>query len=100
MKLVFICNQGQNRSKTAEEIFKDKHETKSAGLYNNLVTEEQLTWADTIIVFEEHQRSEIAKRFPKQYLQKRILCWEISDTYYYRQRELVEVLKEKFLKIC
>jgi len=34
MKLLFICNQNLNRSKTAEELFKGKYNTKSAGLYN------------------------------------------------------------------
>ncbi|MEK6949665.1 MAG: phosphotyrosine protein phosphatase, partial [Nanoarchaeota archaeon] len=74
MKILFICNQNQNRSKTAENIFKGKFETKSAGLYNEKpVTAKQLSWADTIIVMDEEQRREVAKRFPKQYMQKRIL---------------------------
>ena len=69
MNVLFICNQNENRSKTAEEIFKDRFKTKSAGLYNTKpVTEKQISWADTIIVMEEAQRSEIANRFPKQYM--------------------------------
>ena len=31
MKVLFICNQNQNRSKTAENMFKGKFETKSEG---------------------------------------------------------------------
>ena len=55
MKVLFICNQNQNRSKTAEELFKNKFLTKSAGLFNEQpVTEKQLSWADTIVVMEEH----------------------------------------------
>ena len=74
MKVLFICNQGKHRSKTAERLFNGKFETLSAGLFNETpVTEKQLSWADVIIVMEEFQRSEIAKRFPKQYLQKKIL---------------------------
>ena len=66
MKVLFICNQNQNRSKTAEELFKNKFKTKSAGLYNEKpVTEKQIGWADVIVVMEDSQRSEIAKRFPK-----------------------------------
>ncbi len=72
MKILFICNQNQNRSKTAEEIFKGRFETKSAGLYNESpVTEEQLEWADAVFVMEEEQRHELAKRFPKQYREMR-----------------------------
>jgi protein-tyrosine-phosphatase len=43
MNVLFICNQNQNRSKTAEHIFKKLFNTKSAGLYNdNPVTEDEL----------------------------------------------------------
>ena len=96
MKVLFICNQNQNRSKTAESLFKDKFETKSAGLYDaKPVTEKQLSWADVVIVMEDAQRSELAKRFPKQYMQKRILSLDIPDIYYYDQPDLVRVLKSK-----
>lgn len=94
MKLLFICNQNENRSKTAEELFKDKFSTKSAGLYNEKpVTEKQIAWADTIIVMEDAQRSEIAQRFPKLYAQKRILSLNIPDIYSYNQPKLREILK-------
>ncbi len=96
MKILFICNQNQNRSKTAEEIFKGIFKTKSAGLYNaRPVTEKQLSWADTIVVMEEEQRAEIARRFPKHYMQKRILSLDIPDVYHYNEPELVEALKSK-----
>ncbi len=96
MKLLFICNQNKNRSKTAEEIFKDKFETKSAGLYNiSPVTENQISWADKIVVMEDFQRSEIAKRFPKQYIKKQIISLEIPDIYNYNNPELIKMLKSK-----
>ena len=96
MKVIFICNQNENRSKTAEEIFKDKLDTKSAGLYNEYpITEKQLTWADLVVVMEDEQRQELAKRFPRQYLKKRILSLNIPDIYYYNQPELINILKSK-----
>ena len=96
MNVLFICNQNQNRSKTAEEIFKDRFNTKSAGLYNSRpVTEKQISWADMVIVMEESQRSEIARRFPKQYLLKRILSMDIPDVFHYNQPELIEILNAK-----
>jgi len=64
MKVLFICNQNQNRSKTAEHLFKKKFEAKSAWLYNaKPVTKKQLSWAGVIIVMEDAQRVEIVKRF-------------------------------------
>jgi len=96
MKVLFVCNQNQNRSKTAEEIFKDRFQTKSAGLYNaSPVTAKQLSWADVIVVMEDGQRAEIAKRFPKQYMQKRIISLDIPDIYHYNQSELINMLNYK-----
>jgi len=96
MKVFFICNQNQHRSKTAEYVFKNKFETKSAGLYNDRpVTKKQLSWADVIIVMEDEQRSEIAKRFPKEYMQKKILSLNIQNIYAYNQPELIEILNSK-----
>ncbi len=94
MKILFICNQNKNRSKTAEKIFSNVFSTKSAGLYNNNpVTAEQLSWADTIIVMEDEQRSELAKRFPQIYLQKRILSLDIPDIFNYNTPKLIENLR-------
>lgn len=96
MNILFSCNQNENRSKTAEKLFKDRFKTKSAGLYNlKPVTRKQLQWANTIIVMEEHQRHEIAMRFPDVYMQKRILSMDIPDIYHYNQLELIDVLKSK-----
>ena len=99
-RLLFICNQNQNRSKTAEEIFKNKFETKSAGLFNEKpVSEKELNWADIIFVMEDFQRGEIAKRFPKLYMEKIFLSLNIPDIYYYNQPELVEELRNKLNKL-
>ncbi len=100
MKVLFICNQNQNRSKTAEELFKDRFNTKSAGLYNiTPVTEKEISWAEVIVVMEDFQRREIAKRFPKQYLFKRIISLNVPDTYYYNQKELIDVLNSKITEL-
>jgi predicted protein tyrosine phosphatase len=100
MKVLFICNQNQDRSTTAEELFQDRFETKSAGLYNTTpVTVDELAWADSVLVMEDHQRAEIAKRFPKLYLEKRILCLDVEDRYHYQQPELVKELQSKVMHV-
>lgn len=96
MKILFICNQNQNRSRTAAELFRGRFETKSAGLFNEQpVTEKEIAWADTVVVMEDWHRSEIAKRFPNEYMKKRILSLDIPDIYHYHQPELVELLESK-----
>ncbi len=95
MNVLFICNQNQNRSKTAEHLFKDKYQTKSAGLYNeNPVDESQIAWADLVVVMEEHQREELSRRYPRLCLQKQIITLGIPDVYTYNQPELIQQLKE------
>lgn len=96
MNVLFICNQNIHRSKTAEYVFKDRFVTRSAGLYNNHpVTNEELLWADLVIVMEDQQRTELAQRFPRQYLQKQIISIDIPDIYCYNQKELVELLESR-----
>ena len=101
MNVLFICNQNENRSKTAEDLFKGKFKTKSAGLYNEKpLTEKQLSWANLVVVMEDGQRTEISRRFPKLYMQKKILSLNIPDTYYYKQPELVSALKSKIKELA
>lgn len=96
MKVLFVCNQNENRSKTAEMLFKDRFETKSAGLFNDSpVSGSDIEWADTVIVMEDSQRSEIAKCFPKQYMQKKIISLNIPNIYRYEQPELIKTLNSK-----
>lgn len=95
MHLLFICNQGMHRSRTAAELFSNDHVTDYAGVYGNLLREEQLRAADIVFVMEEHQRRFIAEQFPHLYLKKQILLLDIPDIYGYEQQELRELLKER-----
>ncbi len=96
MKVLFICNQNQNRSRKAALLFRDRFETKSAGLYNKTpVDKEQLSWADLIVVMEDAQRNELGQRFPEEYLKKRILSLDVPDIYSFEQPELDEILNNK-----
>ena len=96
MNVLFVCNQNENRSKTAAELFKDKFNTKSAGLYSqHMVSAKEILWSDVVVVMEEEQRSEIAKRFPKEYLQKRVLSFDIPDIYHHKNPQLIKELNTK-----
>ena len=83
-----------HRSKTAEHLFRERFETRSAGLWNESpVTKEQLEWADFVIVMEDGQKSEIGRRFPD--LNKRVISLNIPDIFKYNDRSLVTILKSK-----
>jgi predicted protein tyrosine phosphatase len=99
MKLLFICNANMSRSPTAEELFREKHETKSAGLLSrkNPVTKELLEWADKVFVVEAWQKHEIQNRFPGISPEK-IINLDIPNKYFYMQPELQETIKKKTKK--
>lgn len=100
MKVLFICNQNKNRSKTAEDLFSDRFETRSAGLYNEKpVTSKELLWADVVAVMDEGQRSELGRRFPKEYLQKKIVSLEVPDVYKAGQAALKEALSKRIKEL-
>ncbi len=98
MRVLFVCNQGRHRSRTAAELFHGRFQTRYAGVYSEErpVTAALLSWADVVVVMEDHQRQEISEQFPKEYGQKRILSLDIPDVYGYQQPELVDRLKERF----
>jgi predicted protein tyrosine phosphatase len=100
MKVLFICNQNQNRSKTAEVIFKDRFETRSARLFNEYpVTISDIDWADLVVVMEDFQRTELSNRFPRQYMNKRILSMQILDVYNYYEDDLIKILEKNYLEL-
>jgi len=99
-KLLFICHSNQNRSPTAEQIFKEnkKLSVKSAGLYEGskrFVDEELVEWADMIFVMEDYQKTELLRRFPKVSKHKPIIVLDIEDVYDYMELKLISLLKEK-----
>ncbi len=96
MKLLFICNANMSRSPTAEEVFREEHETKSAGLISrkNPVTKELLEWAEKVFVVEEWQKHELHNRFPD-INSRKIINLDIPNNYYYMQPELQELIQQK-----
>ena len=98
MKILFVCNQGKYRSKTAAELWRSTHddETDYTGIYSEDNIKKKIEWADLIIVMENHQRIWISEHFPELYLKKKFLCIDIPDQYFYMEPGLVKSLKEKF----
>lgn len=96
MKALFVCNFNMNRSKTAEDLFRDKFQTRSAGLFGGeLVTADMLLWADVVFVMDEDQKIEVESRFPSLQLKKKIISLDISNSYYYNSPNLIILLKKR-----
>jgi predicted protein tyrosine phosphatase len=105
--ILFVCSANKDRSKTAEDYF-SKHYPNlsfdSAGtnkntcnkLGTNYISEEQLYLADKVFVMENKHLKAIKELFGNKYYSK-ITVLNISDIYKYGSKELIEILKAKFI---
>lgn len=98
MKLLFVCTANQERSPTAEDIFKDVKnvKVKSAGtdrFARVIINKRLVDWADRIYVMEDFHRDFIVKKWP--HTAKKIVVLGIPDVYFRGDPELIRLLKEK-----
>ncbi len=104
-KILFICSANKDRSKTADDYFSKNYSDclfDSAGtnkkicfqIGSNYIEEQQLEWADRILVMETKHKKIIQDLFGHQY-SKKIEVLNIKDIYSYGDQELIEVLVEK-----
>jgi predicted protein tyrosine phosphatase len=96
--LLFICSQNKLRSPTAEAVFAEYAgvEVDSAGLNNDAevpLSEEQLEWADVILVMERAHRERLNRKFGHALSGKRIAVLNIPDDYEYIDEDLIRILK-------
>jgi predicted protein tyrosine phosphatase len=97
-RILFLCSRNKLRSPTAEAIFADNQaiEVDSAGLNNDAevpLSEEQVLWADLIIVMEKVHRNRLNLKFKSSLAGKRIAVLNIPDEYDYMDPALVALLK-------
>jgi predicted protein tyrosine phosphatase len=97
--ILVICGRNKRRSRTAEHIFKNdsRFNVRSAGLSpqsNRKIYENDLHWADLVLVMEADQKAKIRK--VNQYLElPSIEVLDIADDYEFMDDELVEALTVK-----
>ena len=96
--VLFLCSQNKLRSPTAEVVFSAHPgvEVDSAGLNNDAevpLSEEQIEWADLILVMETAHRSRLNGKFKHALAGKRIAVLNIPDNYEYMDPALVNLLK-------
>lgn len=97
-RILFLCSQNKLRSPTAEAVFADHPaiEVDSAGLNHDAevpLSEEQLSWADLIIVMEKAHRNRLNSKFRGALAGKRIAVLDIPDLYDYMEPSLIALLK-------
>jgi predicted protein tyrosine phosphatase len=100
-RVLFVCTANQQRSPTAEAIYRDdpRFEVRSAGthtLANRQVTQDQVRWADLIVVMEERHARAIESSFREELGETPVLVLGIPDVYGYMDRTLQREIRERF----
>ena len=97
MNALFICSKNQWRSPTAERIFCNQMNTRSAGTSKqakHVVSTRDILWADHIFVMEYHHKQRLFEHFHKILGHKKITVLDIPDEYPYMHPDLVELLTQ------
>jgi protein-tyrosine phosphatase len=97
--ILVVCGRNKKRSRTAEFIFKNdsRFAIRSAGLSpksDRKISENDLNWANLVLVMEKNQRTKIFETYVHLSLPK-IEILEIPDDYEFMDEELIEMLTER-----
>ncbi|XUK64113.1 protein-tyrosine-phosphatase [Plantibacter sp. RU18] len=100
MRVLFVCSRNRLRSPTAEVLFRQVPgiEVASAGLKRDadeVLTSEDVEWADLILVMERTHKQELTRRFGPSLAHTRVAVLGIPDQYDYMAPELVALLRRK-----
>ena len=98
--ILFVCSRNKLRSPTAEAIFAehDAIDVDSAGLNQDAVvplSEEQVKWADLILVMEKGHRNRLNRKFKSALAGKRVAVLDIPDKYNFMDPSLIALLKTR-----
>jgi predicted protein tyrosine phosphatase len=103
-KVLFVCTANLQRSPTAQDLFQNWNgvwQAESAGTIpfpgRNPLTQQQVDWADLIIVMEPHHAEHILTHFKTNPDKIRVL--NIADRYFRNDSELIQELKKKVIPI-
>ena len=97
--LLVICGKNKKRSRTAEQIFKNdsRYDIRSAGVSPKSVrkiSENDLAWADLVLVMESAHRTKINDLYRHLDLPP-IQVLHIPDEYEFMDEELIDILTDK-----
>ena len=102
-KVLVVCSAGLLRSPTAALVLSQEpynYNTRAVGLDESFalipIDEVLVHWAEEIVVMNEKQKTEIENKFK---VKCPIKVLDIPDSYPYRDKELIKLIKEKYEKI-
>ncbi len=97
-KILFVCTANLDRSKTAEDLVKDRpgFQVRSGGTWEwarRRVSAEDIEWADRIFVMEDEHKEAVLRISPE--ARGKIAVLDIPDVYKRGEPELVALLKKR-----
>jgi len=97
--VLFVCSKNQWRSPTAETLWRRHPDwnVRSGGTSPNArhhVSEDDVRWADVILVMEEKHKSRLRAEYTRLLEFKPVHVLDIPDDYRYMDAELVEQLEQ------
>ena len=97
--VLFVCSKNQWRSPTAETLWRRHPDwnVRSGGTSPNArhhVSEDDVRWADVILVMEEKHKSRLRAEYTRLLEFKPVRVLDIPDDYRYMDAELVEQLEQ------
>jgi len=97
--VLFVCSKNQWRSPTAETLWRRHPDwnVRSGGTSPNArhhVSEDDIRWADVILVMEEKHKSRLRAEYTRLLEFKPVHVLDIPDDYRYMDAELVEQLEQ------
>jgi predicted protein tyrosine phosphatase len=98
IKILFVCGRNRWRSPTAERIYRDdpRVSVRSGGVNGNSrreVSENDLDWADLVLVMERRYTLRIKSRFHNRESFPPIESLEIQDDYAPMNQELISLIR-------
>ncbi|MEM0988381.1 MAG: phosphotyrosine protein phosphatase [Pseudomonadota bacterium] len=98
-RVLFLCGEGRTLSPTAAQLFAEKGlSTDFAGVspgIDDALTQDQLDWADLIVVMERRHHTRLNERFGRLLAGKKILTLDIRDRFTFMEPALIAELLEK-----
>ena len=100
MRVLFVCQENQLRSPTAEAIYRDdpRVSVRSAGVSSSVarrISAADVEWAEIIFVMEAAHFHKLRRQFPHISSICRVVILSIPDRYDYKDPELISILKSK-----
>jgi predicted protein tyrosine phosphatase len=100
IRALFVCSRNRWRSPTAEQIWRDSDrvDVRARGTSpkaKRVITEDDVRWADVILVMEQRHRVQVLDRFRDLIDRDHVHVLDIPDEYQFMDPELVEELRER-----